>query len=333
MYEPPPRPQPLYGDGLRYRAPWKGGVGFVALLVVMAGVTTGAIGYVAATSQDVPVTLMLLGPLILLAFATVVAVGVMHPLALTAAEGRVGAARWVFGRLWWGENRRADTVRQLLVRRIPGQSQVGTLVADTGEEPPLTLASGVLWELREVADHLAAALSSGRAPPVVVRAESTPPPAFRAEQPANSKVVANAAGGMEVFELNRVSVALEPTPAEYERRLERLRTHGDGALVGRDRQWAECTLELTPLGLAVWHPNLNRRFKWPDLLGVRTRREVVPDHSENNQKKSVWLLEVRLGSGELLWLSGSMVWEADLEWLATRTRLAAGIPTEDAREV
>jgi hypothetical protein len=84
--------------------------------------------------------------------------------------------------------------------------------------------------------------------------------------------------------------------------------------------------------LAVWHPSLSRRFQWPEVLGVRTRREVVPDHTENNQKMSVWLFEVRLSSGEILWLSGS-VWEADLEWLATRTRLAAGIPTEDTREV
>lgn len=332
MYEPPPRPQPLPGGGLRYRAPWKNEAGFVALLVVMAGVTTVAIGYAAATSQEFPLPLVFMAPLFFLAFAAVMAVGAMHPLALTAAEGRVGAARWVFGRLWWGENRRADEVRQLVVRRNPGQTRNGTLLADTGEEPPLTLASGVLWELREVADQLAAALSSGRATPVVVRAESTPPPAFRAEQPANSKVVANAAGGLQVFELSNVAIALEPTPAEYERRLERLRTQGEGALVSRDRRWGQCTLELTPFALAVWHPSLSRRFQWPEVLGVRTRREVVPDHTESNQKMSVWLFEVRLSSGEILWLSGS-VWEADLEWLATRTRLAAGIPTEDTREV
>lgn len=106
--------------------------------------------------------------------------GIVFPLGITHADGRVGLARRIFGRQQWQEWRPAETVRRLVVRHAGANSPGALVVGSDGE--PLTLAEKLAQDdLRAVASELSAALGG-----MTVADEETGFTGTRAEQPVLS---------------------------------------------------------------------------------------------------------------------------------------------------
>lgn len=155
----------------------------------------------------------------------------IFPVGVTLADGRLGLARRVFGRLRWRTFLPAAGVRRLVVRHS-GASAIGDLAAGgDGGSLALVVKRG-RDDLTAVANELAAGLNAGRTDPVAVGNEETRFTGTRAEQPVFSRLATDSTDDAQTVRLPTVGLEVHRPVTEVRRFGPEFRANLPGYLLG-----------------------------------------------------------------------------------------------------